>query len=81
MFGIPLKWMVIAVAVIVTVSAVTYSYVAVYRAGGEAVRAETLKKSVETLRERNNIDDKIRNLGDGDLCRALGGLWNDGECQ
>lgn len=40
-------------------------------------QANTLQKTVETLRERKATNDKIKALSDADLCRALGGMPNE----
>ncbi|TWH35895.1 MULTISPECIES: hypothetical protein [unclassified Aminobacter] len=52
----------------------TWSHVSAYRAGAEKERAATLSRSVEALRERTRVDEKISNMDDRGLCAALGGL-------
>ena len=61
----------------------TWAINAAYQAGRQAERTAILNRSVEILRERNATDDEIRNMGDPELCRALGGQWVSGDstCQ
>lgn len=68
------------IAAIVLVVALATSFHAVYRFGRSVERAEALKKSVEVLRERRDINAEIRGSDDAALCRRLGGVWNNGEC-
>ena len=53
---------------------VSASHIYAYRAGSEAGRRDALSKSVELLRERNSINEKVRGMSPADLCAALGGL-------
>lgn len=55
----------------------TWSHVSAYRAGAEKERAATLSRSVEALRERTRVDEKISNMDDRGLCAALGGLSDE----
>lgn len=59
----------------------TWSHLAAYRAGKDAVRAEVLTRSIEILRERAKTDDEISNMDDAALCAALGGVFADGSCK
>lgn len=59
----------------------TWAINAAYQAGRTAERTAILNRSVEILRERNRVDDEIRNLDDASLCAALGGVFADGSCQ
>jgi len=54
---------------------------AAYQAGRTAERTAILNRSVEILRERNHVDDEVRNLDDASLCDALGGVFANGSCQ
>lgn len=45
-----------------------------YQAGRDAERTAALTNSVEILRKRSAIDDKIKGMDDRQLCLALGGL-------
>lgn len=60
---------------------VTGIYTYAYQRGATAERTAILERSVEVLRERNEIDDQIRNMDDSALCRALGGVPVGGSCQ
>lgn len=59
----------------------TWAINAAYQAGRTAERTAILNRSVEILRERNHVDDEVRNLDDASLCDALGGVFADGSCQ
>lgn len=62
------------VAIVVVLGILTYSHRFAYQAGRQVERAAILTRSVEVLRERNAVDDQIRNMDGAALCRALGGL-------
>ena len=47
---------------------------AAYQAGRTAERTAILNRSVEILRERNHVDDEVRDMDAVGLCAALGGL-------
>ena len=51
------------------------SHVLAFRAGRAAERQAVLARSIDLLRERNAVDEKIRQLDAAGLCRALGGRW------
>jgi len=55
----------------------TWSHVSAYRAGAEKERAATLSRSVEALRERTRVDEKISGMDNHQLCVALGGLSDE----
>lgn len=59
----------------------TFSHVKAYQAGRTTERQAILTRSVEVLRERNATDDQIRSMDDAGLCAALGGVFEDGDCQ
>lgn len=71
------------VAIIAAMLLLTFSHRFAYQSGRQVEREALLTRSVEILRERNATDDEIRNMGDPELCRALGGQWvsDDGSCQ
>lgn len=48
--------------------------------GRDEVRAETLRRAVELVQERNRTDADIKTLNDAGICRELGGVWNEGVC-
>lgn len=65
-----------------------FALVALVLAGGHLYykgkadgRQEALARSVETLRERVQVDDKMRGSSNADLCAAIGGVFIDGSCQ
>lgn len=67
----------VAVAVIVALS---ISHIYVYRVGANNERAASLERSIDVLRSRANTNEQIRNMGDADLCVALGGRMQDESC-
>lgn len=52
-------------------------------AGRAAERAAALQHSIDLIRDRSDTNEKINDLDDADLCRALGGRWllPDNVCQ
>lgn len=80
MFG-SLKVYAIAGAVVALAGALTWSHVAAYRSGAAKERAAMLERSVENLRERNATDERVENMDDGELCRAIGGVFTNGKCE
>jgi hypothetical protein len=52
------------------------------RADGSAAERIATFKAIERQRsERNEINETVRNLDDGDLCRDIGGVFVNGVCQ
>lgn len=51
-----------------------------YSQGRQEGREAALRQSVETLRERNLTDEKVRDMDAAGLCAALGGRMSDGQC-
>ena len=51
------------------------------KAGKTAAATAALEKTVEILRERKLTDEMVSGMSDDDLCRALGGVLNDGRCE
>lgn len=68
-------------AVIGAAVAFTPAYLIGKSDGRASERAVILTRSVEVLRERNATDEKVRNMSPTDLCRSLGGVFEDGSCQ
>lgn len=49
--------------------------------GREAARAETLKKGVELVQERDKLNVQVRNATASDICARLGGHTDEnGDC-
>lgn len=46
----------------------------------QAIRAETLEKAIDLVQERSRTNADVRRLSDSDICRELGGVWQDGIC-
>lgn len=44
-------------------------------------RTAALQKSMDLIKERGINNEEIRNLDDGSLCRELGGVLVNGQCQ
>ncbi len=73
-------WMILAIIGAMGIAIIT-SHTIAYRTGVNVTRAEILKRSVIVLRQRGIIDAELQNSTDADLCRALGGLPNNGKCE
>lgn len=81
MFGL-LDWLKIGAGAILGAALIAGPvYLYGVHAGKTAAATEALKKSVEILRERNLTDEMVSGMSDDDLCRALGGVLNDGRCE
>lgn len=80
MFGIPSLYVGIG-AVVGAILLVGVAFVVGYTKGGAAERQAALERTVDVLRDRKITDEKVRNLNDDGLCRALGGVPVDGACQ
>lgn len=44
-------------------------------------KAQARKELVEQLSERSKIDGQVQKLDGAGVCIALGGVWNNGECE
>lgn len=44
-------------------------------------RAAQLQRSMDLIEKRSETNAEIRNLDDAELCRAIGGLYVNNECQ
>lgn len=52
------------------------------RMDGDAMaQAAARKQIVEQLTERNRINESVSRMSSADLCRRLGGVFVDNECQ
>lgn len=52
------------------------------RTDGDLIaQANARKQLVEQLTERNRIDERVKGMSSADLCRELGGVYSNGECQ
>lgn len=76
MFGLS-TFKLYALAAVSAAILLTWSHVSAYRAGAEKERAATLSRSVEALRERTRVDEKISGMDNHQLCVALGGLSDE----
>lgn len=68
----------IALAVI---GAATGLYVKGQHDARAAAKAEARKELIEQMSERNKIDEKVSRMSAADLCRELGGVWRNGQCE
>lgn len=51
------------------------------QADGDALaRADARRQVVEQITERNRIDESVSGMSAADLCRELGGVFQDGRC-
>lgn len=80
---IPFKVGMIATSVVAATLLLTWSHLASYNHGRQVERTETLTRSVEILRERNDTDAKVSAFDNIELCHSLGGVWmqDDNTCQ
>jgi hypothetical protein len=52
------------------------------RSDGDMIaQANARKQIVEQLTERNRINENVSRMSAADLCRQLGGVYVNGECQ
>lgn len=77
----PLRLWAVMAGVVAVLSLLTFSHRFAYHAGRQVEREALLSRSVEILRERNSVDDEVRNMDDAALCVALGGVLADSTCQ
>lgn len=49
--------------------------------GDMLAQAAARKQVVEQLTERNKINENVSRMSAADLCRQLGGVYVNGECQ
>lgn len=69
-------------AIAIAASLMGLSWLHGFQRGAVSERTAILTRSIETLRERNATDEKVRNMDDAGLCTALGGsVMPDGTCQ
>ncbi len=68
-------------ALAVAASLMGLSWLHGYQRGAASERTAILTRSIDVLRERNATDEKVRNMSPADLCRSLGGVFEDGSCQ
>lgn len=47
----------------------------------QIARAASLQQSMDLIEQRSKTNAEIRNLDDAGLCRALGGMLVNGQCQ
>lgn len=77
------RWGAAVAASVAFLALMAWTHHGAYERGRLDERAAALERSVEILRERTMTDETIRNMGDADLCRALGGEWvpDDDACR
>ncbi len=49
--------------------------------GYASAQVEARQQLIDQITERNRIDEDVRNMSSADLCRRLGGVYVNGECQ
>lgn len=49
--------------------------------GQVAAQADAREQLVDQLTERNKINENVSRMSAADLCRELGGVYNNGECK
>lgn len=77
----PKMWIGAAVgATLVGLWAITIHGPREYRAGMAAMEAANKQATMEQLKERLKTNAEVRNMSDAELCRAIGGVWSQGEC-
>ena len=74
MFGL-LDWLKLALGAVLGAIAVAAPVYLYGKAEGRQIeRAASLSRSVEALRERNRVDDEVRDMDARSVCIAIGGL-------
>lgn len=86
MFGLIFSRMGAYVAIgLICAAGALYVTHSIYQAGVRAERQRTLENSIDALRAKGKVDEKIRRSTDADLCATLGGKWvltdNQGSCE
>lgn len=46
----------------------------------QQARAATLEKAIDLVHEKSRTNADVQKLDDADICRELGGVWDDGVC-
>lgn len=69
------------VAIIAAMLLLTFSHRFAYQSGRQVEREALLTRSVEILRERNRVDEQVKDMDAAALCAALGGVFADSSCQ
>lgn len=62
------------VGLIAGIGFLTFSHNFAYQSGRQKEREALLARSVEILRERNRVDEEVRDMDAAGVCRELGGL-------
>lgn len=78
MFGF--SFTTIAVAAGVALASALGIYWLGHSNGVQKGREAALERSVDILRQRNQTDEQVREMGDAELCAAIGGVMRDGTC-
>jgi len=52
-----------------------------YRAGAAAERLNALETTMEQIRERSDTNEEVSKMDDAELCAAIGGVFEDGQCR
>lgn len=74
------RYVYIAVAV-AALAAIGGAYLKGRSDGDLLAQANARKQLVEQLTERNKINENVSRMSAADLCRQLGGVYVNGECQ
>ena len=74
------RYVYIAVAV-AALAAISGAYIKGRSDGDLLAQANARKQLVEQLTERNKINENVSRMSAADLCRQLGGVYVNGECQ
>lgn len=74
------RYVYIAIAV-AALAAIGGAYLKGRSDGDLLAQANARKQLVERLTERNKINENVSRMSAADLCRQLGGVYIDGECQ
>ena len=76
-----IKWVFIGIATLAVAGLVAMSFKAAYDEGRAVERAETLKRAVELVKQRDKIDASLKKATPVDICARLGGRTVNGECE
>lgn len=46
-----------------------------------AAKAEARKELLEQMTERDKVNENVSRMSAAELCRELGGVWRNGQCE
>lgn len=67
--------------VVAALLAIGGAYVKGRSDGDTAAQAKARQQIVEQLTERNRINENVSRMSAADLCRQLGGVYTNGQCE